>query len=154
MVWVLCNRGFFEMQVLMGFLLDEIPAQDLPLIIEFEAKSIAKKFDSAKEHMEKRGYVVSNFAQDGFALLKADSIFEGLNAIESTNKLNMQQKKAMEAAPGEGEPSLETGGVDPYGGEGGGDGSKLRGKGGKKGGGKGQGKRKKGKKTKQQLDQE
>jgi FkbM family methyltransferase len=43
-----------DYEVLMGFLLDEIPVQDLPLIIEFEAKSIAKKYSAAKEHMEKR----------------------------------------------------------------------------------------------------
>ena len=38
----------------MGFLLDETPVQDLPLLVEFEAKSIAKKYPAAKAHMEKR----------------------------------------------------------------------------------------------------
>ena len=38
----------------MGFMLDETPVQDLPLLVEFEAKSIAKKFPAAKAHMEKR----------------------------------------------------------------------------------------------------
>ena len=37
-----------------------------------------------------RGYIVSNFGQDGFALLTADRILEGLVALESARS---QQKK-------------------------------------------------------------
>ena len=36
----------------MGFLGKDTPNNDLPLLIEFEAKSIEKKYDLAKELME------------------------------------------------------------------------------------------------------
>lgn len=42
------------LQVLMSFLPDNVPNQELPLLINFEAKSIAEKFPLAKEIMEKR----------------------------------------------------------------------------------------------------
>jgi hypothetical protein len=41
-----------DFDVLMGFLTLETPASELPLIIAFEAKSIAKKYPIAKERME------------------------------------------------------------------------------------------------------
>lgn len=40
------------MQVLMGFLRLDTPLDELPLLIDFEAKSIAKKFPLAQERME------------------------------------------------------------------------------------------------------
>jgi len=61
-----------DYDVLMGFVQESTPISELPLLIEFEAKSIGKKFPAAKEAMEKVGYVVSNFAADGFALLRGD----------------------------------------------------------------------------------
>lgn len=36
----------------MGFLKLDTPKDELPLLIDFEAKSIAKKFPMAKERME------------------------------------------------------------------------------------------------------
>ena len=72
---ILYSSLFF--QVLMGFMLDSAPASELPLIIDFEAKSIAKQFPDAVARMNQRGYVVSNFAQDGFALLRGDRMFGG-----------------------------------------------------------------------------
>jgi len=64
-----------DFDVLMGFMKkDAIPAE-LPIMINFEAKSIAKKYPAAKERMEALGYVVSQFAQDGFAILKPSSMF-------------------------------------------------------------------------------
>jgi hypothetical protein len=36
----------------MGFLRPDTPLEELPLLIDFEAKSIAKKFPLAKERME------------------------------------------------------------------------------------------------------
>ena len=38
----------------MGFLNDEIPNSELPLLINFEAKSLHERFEMAKAHMEKR----------------------------------------------------------------------------------------------------
>jgi hypothetical protein len=38
----------------MSFMLEETPVYEQPLLIEFEAKSIAKKFPMAKEHMQKK----------------------------------------------------------------------------------------------------
>jgi hypothetical protein len=70
-----------DYQVLMGFLLDSTPVADLPLLISFEAKSIADHFEEAIAHMQKRGYVVSNKGvegrptNDGFALLRGDMMF-------------------------------------------------------------------------------
>jgi hypothetical protein len=63
-----------DYDVLMSFVRD-VPNNDLPLLIEFEAKSIGSKFPAARSTLEQRGYVVSNFSQDGFALLKAASMF-------------------------------------------------------------------------------
>ncbi|RYY81128.1 hypothetical protein EON63_16130 [archaeon] len=40
-------------QVLMGFMTEDAPIASLPLIVAFEAKSIAKKFPKVKERMEK-----------------------------------------------------------------------------------------------------
>jgi hypothetical protein len=41
-------------QVLMGFLQDSVPDRELPLLIDFEAKSIAKQYPMAVEKMEER----------------------------------------------------------------------------------------------------
>lgn len=41
-------------QVLMGFLGDEMTQSMLPLMINFEAKSISKQFTALRETMEKR----------------------------------------------------------------------------------------------------
>lgn len=41
-----------DFDVLMGFLRHDTPVNELPLIIDFEAKSIAKKYPLAKERME------------------------------------------------------------------------------------------------------
>lgn len=38
----------------MSFLLDTVPTRELPLLVEFEAKSIAEKFPAAKARMEAR----------------------------------------------------------------------------------------------------
>ena len=38
----------------MGFLRDETPNSELPLLINFEAKSLYAKFDLTKEIMNKR----------------------------------------------------------------------------------------------------
>mmetsp|Transcript_31988 Transcript_31988/g.46090 ORF Transcript_31988/g.46090 Transcript_31988/m.46090 type:complete len:398 (+) Transcript_31988:3-1196(+) len=64
-----------DYDVLMSFLSQDVPNSELPLLINFEAKSIADKFDLAKQAMENRGYVVSHFATDGFALLRGDRIY-------------------------------------------------------------------------------
>jgi Methyltransferase FkbM domain len=42
-----------DYQVLMGFLLDSTPIADLPLLIEFEAKSIEKHFPEVKDRLER-----------------------------------------------------------------------------------------------------
>jgi len=63
-----------DYDVLMSFVRG-VPNNDLPLLIEFEAKSIGAKFPLAKATLEERGYVVSNYSQDGAALLKADFMF-------------------------------------------------------------------------------
>ncbi len=41
-----------DYEVLMGFLRPDTPPEELPLIIDFEAKSIAKKYPEAKARME------------------------------------------------------------------------------------------------------
>uniref|UniRef100_A0A7S0SXL7 Methyltransferase FkbM domain-containing protein n=1 Tax=Chromulina nebulosa TaxID=96789 RepID=A0A7S0SXL7_9STRA len=63
-----------DFQVLTGFISPSTPRNELPLLVEFEAKSIAEKFPLAKELLESRGYIVSNFGQDGFAMLKGSEI--------------------------------------------------------------------------------
>jgi hypothetical protein len=41
-----------DYDVLMGFLRSDTPVNELPLIVEFEAKSIGKKYPQAKSRME------------------------------------------------------------------------------------------------------
>jgi len=41
----------------------------------------------------RRGYVVSKFGADGFAILKGDRILEGFSAAASGRKQQRQQKK-------------------------------------------------------------
>jgi len=67
-------------EVLMSFVNKDTPLMELPLLIEFEAKSIGKHFPAAKAEMEKVGYVVSDFAADGFAMLKGAKILEMMGA--------------------------------------------------------------------------
>jgi len=55
-----------DYDVLMGFLGEEVPQSVLPLMINFEAKSITTKFELLKTNMQSRGYVVSNFATGEF----------------------------------------------------------------------------------------
>lgn len=76
-----------DYEVLMGFISDDVPPNELPLLISFEAKSITKKFDLLRAQMEKRGYVVSNkITNDGLALLKAEVFF-------NKNRRNKKGKK-------------------------------------------------------------
>jgi len=125
-----------DFEVLMGFFQDGTLQGELPLMINFEAKSINKKFDTAKvsffespsfffrhdnisrtnisiskitfhilfsfslslnlyvfvfniytsyikARMEKFGYVVSNFAADGFAMLRGDRMFKQVGSGET-----------------------------------------------------------------------
>ena len=65
-------------EVLMSFVNERTPIGELPLLIMFEAKSVGKHFPAAKAEMEKVGYVVSDFAADGFAMLKGKTILESL----------------------------------------------------------------------------
>jgi hypothetical protein len=64
----------------MGFVRDEVPQSELPLLISFEAKSIRDHFNETVDHLRKRGYVVSDRADDGqitndgFAMLRGDKI--------------------------------------------------------------------------------
>jgi len=67
-------------EVLMSFVNKDTPLMELPLLIQFEAKSIGEHFPAAKEEMQKVGYVVSDFAADGFAMLKGAKILEMMGA--------------------------------------------------------------------------
>ena len=64
-----------DYQVLSSFF-DMDEDSQLPLLISFEAKSIGQYWDVLKEKMESLGYAVSHFANDGFALLKAEYIMK------------------------------------------------------------------------------
>jgi hypothetical protein len=67
-------------EVLMSFINEKVPLSELPLMVMFEAKSVGKFFPNAKARMEKIGYVVSDFAADGFAMLKGPKILEMIGA--------------------------------------------------------------------------
>jgi hypothetical protein len=43
-----------DYEVLSGFLADDVPTAELPLLVSFEAKSIKKNFELLKNQMEKR----------------------------------------------------------------------------------------------------
>ena len=58
-----------DYEVLMSFVNQDTPRNELPLLIEFEGKSIGKDYPKAKQTMEEIGYIVSDFAADGFAIL-------------------------------------------------------------------------------------
>jgi len=72
-----------DFDVLMGFMKKDAIPSELPIMINFEAKSIAKKYPIAKERMEALGYVVSQFAQDGFAILKPNAMFGKKNKMDA-----------------------------------------------------------------------
>ena len=67
----------------MGFISADTPVNELPLLIEFEAKSIGKKFPAAKANLEARGYIVTPFGQDGFAMLRGDMLFKRSRGAEN-----------------------------------------------------------------------
>jgi hypothetical protein len=48
-----------DYEVLSGFLADDVPTAELPLLVSFEAKSIKKKFELLKNQMEKRQVCLS-----------------------------------------------------------------------------------------------
>ena len=50
---------------------------ELPLLISFEAKSLGEvKFKLAQARMISLGYAVARYANDGFALLRGDRMFQ------------------------------------------------------------------------------
>ena len=65
----------FDYQVLSSFLLNDTTNAELPLLINYEAKTMLANYPLAVEALQRRGYVVSNFASDGFALLKKEFMF-------------------------------------------------------------------------------
>ena len=70
----------------MGFLQENTPTSELPLLISFEAKSLGDaKFKLAKLRMEALGYAVSKFANDGFALLRGDRMFQKQSSAAAAN---------------------------------------------------------------------
>ena len=96
----------------MGFLLETTPVSELPLLISFEAKSLGDvKFKLAEKRMISLGYAVAKYANDGFALLRGDRMFQnnpklGDNspedkAISSTSKavLSSQLSQTEDEAP-------------------------------------------------------
>eukprot|EP01032_Pedospumella_encystans_P014682 gene14682-16844_t len=86
-----------DFEVLTGFLRLDTPLEELPLLIDFEAKSIAKKYPLAKERMEQLGYIVSPFGQDGFAILHADRILASIKtfpSIKATQPVAQQAEKS------------------------------------------------------------
>lgn len=70
-----------DFQVLMSFFRWDTPVSQLPLLVEFEAKSIAKNFPKAKERLESLGYIVSPYGQDGFAILPRQKILESIHDV-------------------------------------------------------------------------
>lgn len=64
----------------MGFVDNSVQANELPLLISFEAKSIKPQFNATVAYLQSRGYVVSERADDGqitndgFALLMGPRI--------------------------------------------------------------------------------
>ena len=84
-----------DFEVLMGFLNDKAMIREygLPLLIDFEAKSIAKKFPQARDRMISLGYIVSPFGQDGFALLHGDVIRRDLAAAAGIKRADRSNRK-------------------------------------------------------------
>ena len=73
-----------DYEVMMGFLQENTPASELPLLISFEAKSLGDtKFKMAKIRMQALGYAVAKFANDGFALLRGDRMFGKATLIDA-----------------------------------------------------------------------
>lgn len=62
--------------MLASFLTNDTTNAELPLLINFEAKTMFEKYPLARAVLEKRGYAVSNFATDGFAMLKSEYFFK------------------------------------------------------------------------------
>lgn len=85
-----------DYKVLKGFMDENVPASELPLIISYEAKSMDENLPVIREIMEKRGYVNSlGTTNDGFSLLKADAILASLpkGKMEKGKRKYTQTKK-------------------------------------------------------------
>ena len=60
----------FDYQVLASFLPADIKRVELPVMINFEAKSMKENYIKARELLLSNGYAVSLYGTDGFAMLK------------------------------------------------------------------------------------
>ena len=77
----------FDYQVLSSFLQKfDTTNAELPLLVNYEAKSMNENYPKAVAELQNRGYIVSNYGNDGFALLQAQYMFR--------NKSNKKKSKA------------------------------------------------------------
>jgi len=62
-----------DFEVLSSFLNTTVTTS-LPLLVAFEAKSLGPKYQTTVKLLQSRGYVVSDFKSDGFALLRGSAV--------------------------------------------------------------------------------
>jgi hypothetical protein len=66
----------FDYQVLSSFLQpSDTTNAELPLLVNYEAKSMHENYPKAVQELQRRGYIVSKYGNDGFALLQAKYMF-------------------------------------------------------------------------------
>ena len=74
----------FDYQVLASFLPADIKRVELPVMINFEAKSMKENYIKARELLLSNGYVVSLYGTDGFAMLKLKSKKKDVKATDTS----------------------------------------------------------------------
>ena len=83
----------FDFEVLASFFPKTYVNSDLPLMINFEAKSMKDKYQLARELLLSRGYEVSVYGTDGFAMLKPQNVFnvkkDGGTAMTGDSKVHV-----------------------------------------------------------------
>jgi len=86
-----------DKEVIFSFL-ENSKAEELPLLVMFEAKSLGDDYDATVALMSARGYVVSEKKSDGFALLRAEKVMKNKAGRKNWEK---QLESAARIAGGE-----------------------------------------------------
>jgi hypothetical protein len=81
----------FDYQVLASFLPADIKRVELPVMINFEAKSMKENYIKARELLLSNGYAVSLYGTDGFAMLKLKNKKKDVKAMDTAMDTSLTQ---------------------------------------------------------------
>lgn len=101
-----------DYEVLMSFINPDVSDAQLPLLIDFEAKSLRDNYKDTVTLLQSRGYVVSEIQNDGFALLKADAFIRKKKSKAGGKKKKRQSGDGGEGGEEEGEEAEAEGAAE------------------------------------------